>query len=487
MILERNAAYLTGLVRELCKLPAETPWLEFKHNNADPQEIGEYISALSNGAALEGKGTAYLIWGVENDSHAIVGTTFAPHQSKKGNEELESWLLRLLSPRLYFRFHAFKLDGKAVVVLEIPGASAKPTSFEGRELIRIGSNKKPLKDFPEQERQLWRTFDHTPFEDLPAVSNLSPAQCLALLDHPAYFQLLAQPLPKKTANILDYLKKDGMVRLDSAGCWEITNLGVILFARDLHDFKALTRKALRLVVWEGQTRLKSRGEHVIKQGYASGFAAMIEFLATLLPRNEVIGRALRREVPLFPSLAVRELVANALIHQDFTITGAGPMVEIFADRMEITNPGVPLVDIERFLDSPPRSRNEALASFMRRIGICEERGSGVDKVVSETELYQLPPPRWETPGDSLRVMLFGPRELKTMEKNDRIHACYLHACLRHVMRDPMTNTSLRERFGIAPQNSAIASRIIRDTLAAKLIIPHGDARGKYAKYAPFWS
>jgi ATP-dependent DNA helicase RecG len=95
---------------------------------------------------------------------------------------------------------------------------------------------------------------------------------------------------------------------------------------------------------------------------------------------------------MYPEIAVRELIANALIHQNFSVTGVGPMIEIFANRMEITNPGIPLVQTDRFLDSPPRSRNETLASIMRRIGICEERGSGVDKIIFETELYQLPAP-----------------------------------------------------------------------------------------------
>ena len=96
---------------------------------------------------------------------------------------------------------------------------------------------------------------------------------------------------------------------------------------------------------------------------------------------------------MYPELAVRELVANAVIHQGFSLRGTGLMIEMFADRMEITNPGEPLIQTERFIDSPPRSRNEALASFMRWVGVCEERGSGFDKVVSMTELYQLPAPK----------------------------------------------------------------------------------------------
>lgn len=488
MTLERGADYLISLVRELCKLPAETPWLEFKHNNADPQQIGEYLAALSNAAALDGKNSAYLVWGIEDNTHQIVGTTFDPHTAKKGNEELESWLLRLLSPRLHFRFHAFEVDSKPLVLLEIPCAHSKPTSFEGRELIRIGSNKKPLKDFPEQERALWRQFDRTPFEELSAASNLDATEALSLLDYPAYFQLLGLPLPTDQAGILKRLQDDSMLRCDEAKRWEITNLGAILFARELQNFKGLARKAVRLIVYEGKGRLKTSREQQGHKGYASGFEGLIDFLTALLPRNEVIGKALRKEVAMYPDLAGRELIANALIHQDFAISGAGPMVEIFDDRLEITNPGEPLVDVDRFLDSPPRSRNEALASFMRRVGICEERGSGVDKVVSETELYQLPPPRWERPDGSLRVVLFAHRELKEMDKHERAHACYLHACLRYVLRDPMTNTSLRERFGIDAHNSAMASRIIRDARDAQLIKPYDEGQSnKNSRYLPYWA
>lgn len=484
---QRNDAYLVGLVNELRKLPTEIGWVEFKVNNKDPQEIGEYISALSNAAALAGKGHGYLVWGIEDGTHEIVGTEFDPSVAKKGAEDLESWLLRLLSPKLHFSFFDLVIEEKPIVILEIPAASAKPTAFANVEYTRVGSYKKPLKDFPEHERSLWRAFDKTPFEELIALSNLDSEGVLGLLDYPAYFSLLDLPLPSGPKSIIASLEGDKMIRANGAGHWGITNLGAILFARDLNAFRGLSRKALRLIVWDGKGRLKTTREQVGQKGYAAGFEGLIEFLTALLPRNEVIGKALRREVPMYPDLAVRELIANALIHQDFSITGAGPMVEVFSDRMEITNPGSPLVVVERLLDSPPRSRNEALASFMRRSGICEERGSGVDKIVLETEVYQLPAPVWELPDNSVRAVLFAHREFREMDKASRVHACYLHACLRHVMRDPMTNTTLRERFGIEAKNSAMASRIIRDALDAGVIKPYGDLRGKHGSYVPYWA
>jgi len=108
-----------------------------------------------------------------------------------------------------------------------------------------------------------------------------------------------------------------------------------------------------------------------------------------------MGKALRKDIPMYPELAVREVVANAIIHQNFFLQGTSPMIEIFDDRMEVTNPGTPLIETKRFIDSPPISRNEKLASFMRRIGVCEERGSGFDKIVYQTEYYQLPAPEIE--------------------------------------------------------------------------------------------
>ena len=191
---------------------------------------------------------------------------------------------------------------------------------------------------------------------------------------------------------------------------------------------------------------------------------------------------------MFPPLAVRELVANALIHQDFSVTGTSPMVEIFEDRVEITNPGEPLVETARFLDSPPTSRNETLASLMRRLGICEERGSGIDKVVAQVELFQLPAPLFEVPPGFTRVVLFAHRPLSEMDRNDRARACYLHACLKYVQRDYLTNTSLRERFGIEERNKATASRYIKEAVEAGVIAPFDPNAGKrWMKYVPAWA
>ena len=488
MSTDRPADYLVSLVRELCKLSHETEWLEFKVDDAEPNEIGELLSALSNSAALVGKASAYLVWGVADGDHAIVGTRFNPRAAKVGNEELENWLLKLLTPKIHFRFYEVTVDGRSIVLLEIERAFRHPVQFQGQDFIRVGSYKKRLKDFPERERALWRIFDCMPFEKGIAAEHIPDDEVLQLLDYPAYFHLLKLPLPENRDGILKALADDSLVCPCDAGGWNITNLGAILFAKGLEDFHSLRRKAIRVIQYRGTSRVETLKEHVGVKGYASDFEGLIGFINGVLPSNEVIEQALRKTVPRFPELAVRELVANALIHQDFFVTGVGPMVEIFEDRIEITNPGAPLVDTQRFVDTPPKSRNEVLASLMRRIGICEERGSGWDKVVFQTELYQLPAPLAEVTGDHTRVVLFAPRPLSQMDKADRVRAVYLHACLRFVNREYLTNTSVRERFGIEPQNLAVASRLIREAVDAGVIVPYdADAAPKLMRYVPIWA
>ncbi|HYV46064.1 MAG TPA: ATP-binding protein [Myxococcaceae bacterium] len=476
------------MLRELLKLPRETEWIEFKLNQAEPQEIGEYLSALANAAALAGKPMAYMAWGVDNESHDVLGTQFRPAATKVGNEELENWLLRLLTPKIQFQFHELLVDGHRAVLLEIDRATHQPVQFQGHEYMRIGTYKKRLKDFPEKERALWRLFDSAPFEHGIAADRASDDDVLGLLDYPTYCDLLRLPLPSDKQQVLSVLAGDELIKRSDGGGWSITNVGAMLFAKRLNDFQGLRRKAVRVIEYDGIARLKAKGERVGTKGYASGFGALMTFVNSVVPSNEVVGQALRKTVPMYPPSAVRELVANALIHQDFFVTGAGPTVEIFANRMEVTNPGKPLIAIDRFLDSPPRSRNEALASLARRMGMCEERGSGVDKVVFDTEFFQLPAPLFEVADDSTRAVLFAHIPLARMGKDDRVRACYLHACLKYVNREYLTNTSLRQRFGIEPHNSAAASRLIREAVIAGMIAPvDEEASKRLMKYAPWWA
>lgn len=477
------------LIRALLQEAGECEWLEFKHNNGDPERTGEYISALSNAAALHGQPMGYLLWGVADGRREPVGTTFEPTTARVGNEPLEPWLSRLLTPRLDFRFVPLELDGLHMVLLEVPAAREAPTRFKGREYVRVGSTTRSLHDHPEKERALWDRFGASPFERDVALSAVESSRVLELLDYPAYFTLTNQPLPEGRDGILEKLGAEAFILPRVDGRFDITNLGALLFARELAQFERLGRKALRVVFYKGVHRVETEREQTGTRGYAAGYEGAVRFLNERLPRNELMGQALRREVPMYPELALREMVANALIHQDLRISGAGPMVEVFADRIEIGNPGAPLNDLARLLDMPPRSRNEALASFMRRIGVCEERGSGIDKVIFEIEKYQLPPPDFRIAGDNTVAVLFAPKRHTAMAAAERVRACYQHACLMYVSNQRMTNASLRTRFGIEAANAATVSRFLAEALRSG-VIRLGDPEGKSTKdrwYLPTWA
>ncbi len=484
-----NERRLRERLRSLLESPTEREWVEFKENNSEPGEIGEYVSALSNAAALQEQRAAYLVWGVRDATHRIVGTSFRPHEQKIGNEELENWLARLLEPRINFRIHELTYDSGSVVMFEIPPCEHMPVKWKDTAFIRVGSYKKKLKDYPDKERELWLRSSRISFEKGIAVHDATGEEVLASLDYPAYFEMSGQAVPSTREGILERLQQERMVVGLGGDRWDVTNLGALLFARKLVDFSSLSRKALRVIVYKGKDRTQTIKEQVGVKGYAAGFEGLIDYVNDHLPSNEEIGAVFRSEVRMYPEIAVRELVANAIVHQDLSITGTSPTVEIFTDRVEITNPGSPLIEPLRFIDEPPRSRNEDTAALLRRLKICEERGSGIDKVIFNIELFQLPAPEFRVTNNSVVATLFSARKLTEMDRTDKIRACYQHACLRFVSREIMTNASFRKRLGIEDQNYATASRIIADAIDADLVKPRDpeNTSRKHASYVPFWA
>jgi len=482
--------HTADVFRRLLAEPRETEWLEWKENNADPQEIGEYISALANSSALHGSRHGYLIWGVDNQSHELVGTAFRPETMRVQRQDLEHWLATQLRPRTFFSFRTFDSDGRHFVILEIEAASGSPVAFKQVEYIRVASHKKRLTDHVDYERRLWRVFDKHPFEDGIALEYLSIEDVVNLIDYPAYFDQSRTPLPENRSQVIEALQSAGMISYDVATGWSITNLGGLLFCKKFDRFPSLSRKALRVIKYRGTNRVQTLREQVGERGYAAGFETMIQYALSQLDDSEVIESGIRHSVNQIPELVLRELIANALIHQDFSLPGMGPMVEIFSDRVEITNPGRPLIPQERFVDSPPQSRNEHMARAARLMGISEERGSGWDKVAYTVEVNQLPAPIIEVTETATRVVVFASRRLDQLDKEDRVRAVYLHACLRYVNREYVTNSSVRARFALpdTPTSSVTASRLIKDAIDAGVIAAYDPSAGTRAmKYVPIWA
>lgn len=476
------------LVLSLTQLPSETPWLEFKHNNHEPDMIGKDISALANSAILHERDCAYMIWGVNDDTHEIVGTRFDLQSRKKGNQELDSWLRTKLSKNADYEFHKININDNQVGLLIVQKAANHPVTFDKVEYIRVGSYTKKLIDYPRIQAQLWDRIRYHQIEEQLTKTDLDISEALGLLDYAIYFDLQGIQQPSDNMGVAHYLSEDGIITKQDSGLYSITVMGAVLFAKNINDFPRISRKAVRIVQYDGLHRMNMTRQEIHDTGYVVGFESLVKYIEALTPSRERIVGALREKQSTYPTIAIREVVASALIHQDFSISGAGPVVEVFQNRIEITNPGTPLVDINRIIDNPPKSRNEKLAALMRRLRICEELGTGWDKIVFNTELFMLPAPRIFSYDDSMKVILFAEIPFSDISKEERIWACYLHACIKQVHGEQLTNSSLRERFGLKDNAAGNISRLIKDSIEAGYIKPSDpETAPRYMKYIPIWA
>ena len=476
-----------ALVDELRGLSAENSLLEFKKDNVEPKLIAKLCSALSNAARIAQQDLAYVLWGISDVDHSVVGTQFDPEKKTVGNTVFQLWLAQRLSPSIAFSFRRVDHPDGNVIILEIPAATTAPVANDGIAYIRVGSATPKLSDYPERFQKLIDNMRPYTWEKGIAKTFVTQDDVLDLLDYPAYFKMTGQHLPDNRQGIFERLLADQLISSDVGGRWNITQLGAILFANDLDQFdSAIARKAVRFIAYQGNNRASTvTHRQDDRKGYANGFEGLVSFINNLLPQNEHIGAAFREAKQMYPEIAVRELIANALIHQDMTIRGAGPQVELFIDRIEITNPGKPLINTDRMIDLPPRSRNEALASLMRRMRLCEEQGSGLDKVVIHVELFQLPAPKFHADDHSMQAILYSPRPFASMNIDERVRACYQHAVIKYLSGERMKNATLCDRLGIERKNAAQASAVIK-TSVDRGLIKAADAEHPRAGYVPAW-
>ena len=471
---------LSALLQSLLNLPSENEYVEFKHNNYKPEEVGKRISALANGAALIGRDYGYLVFGIEDTSHQVLGTSFEPLRQKIGNEDFAFWLSRMLSPSIDFRIYNFEYQDKKIVLFHIPASRQRPTLFQNQAYIRVGSYTKLLRDFPEKEQKLWQK-PATDYELEYAKRAVSAAEVVALLDTQMVFDdLLKMPYPTNQKGVLSKLEEAQLV-VKSNGHFHITNLGALLFAKDLNAFD-LGNKAVRVIKYKGNNKLHTEKDQTGIYGYAKGFTGLMSYILGLLPSNEVIEVAIRKEISVYPPLALRELIANAIIHQDFRESGTYLSVEIYDNRIEISNPGLPIVEPLRFIDSY-KTRNPLLAKAMRRMGFCEEKGSGVDKVILLCEFFQLPAPDFRTNEHQTVTILFAPQRWEDMNKKDKIRAVYQHCCLMYISKEKMSTKTLKERFKLSPKSTA-AAHLIKTAVNEGLIKPE---QSEDNNFIPYWA
>lgn len=463
-------------INKWCLEQKESHRFEFKEAKTqyDTNKLMRYCVAIAN------EGGGKLVFGVTDSiPRKVVGT-----QAFKAVDKIAQSLHDKLEflPDIEEVQHP---DGR-VLIFHIP-ARPKGTAYQldGTFYMRAGESLVGM-----NQDRLRQIFSEGTPDWLQEVtkSGISPSDVVTLLDTQTYFELLDMPYPTNQERVIEVLIREDFVTSGTTGL-SITRLGAILLAKRLDEFDvSVRRKAARLIVYEGKDKLSTRMDILGSKGYAVGFKGLIEYISAQLPQNEIIESAIRSKVQVYPEVMLRELIANALIHQDFSIAGRSVMIEVYSDRVEISNPGLPIVAVDRFIDGY-QSRNERLADIMRRLNICEEKGSGVDRVIKTAEDFQLPPPDFRAGVNSTMVIVYAPIPFDDMDKYARIRACYQHACLQYVTNKEMNNTTLRHRFQLPESKKETVSRVLRETQEEGLIKLSDPSitSHKFKKYLPIWA
>jgi len=461
---------------KLLQLPSENEHVEFKEakNRFDFEELVNYCVALAN--ELGGQ----IVFGVsDRRPRRVVGTNAFPAPAET---------VGTLYNRLKLKIDWAELqhpDGR-VLVFAVPSRPVgTPLEYRGRFWMRAGESLAPMS--ADQLRKIVEE-GQVEFVRLPARTGCSEEEVVSLLDVQSYYDLMNRPMPSTRLEILRAFEEKGFIRSES-GTYTITNKGALLFAKRLSDFDSVARKGVRVILYEGTSKLKVKnGKDLTGQrGYASGFVGLVDYVCDHLPADEEIESALRTTTYAYPKKAIREIIGNAIVHQDLNERGTALTVEIYDDRIEVTNPGTPVLDVDRFIDEN-LSRNEQFADAMRQLRICEERGHGMDAVVSALELNQLPPYQCRVGTHHTTMVLSRYKPISELTPEERVQAVYQHCCLRYVTNQVTNNESIRQRFKIQKQNSAAASRLLRETVQANKIRPlDPDAANKLKRYVPYWA
>lgn len=464
----------------LYPIPSELNELDWKSGLSDKTErLAQHISAFANM-----KGGGILVYGVHND-----GTCFS--MTKENVDKIIQTLGNIAQNNLVYPIQlehsVVEYEGHNLLFVYIPEQADKPVYLRGKDIYAAyhRSAGQTVKMSKNQVKALIATSQGIIFEQQVAKDGLSRDEVLRLLNYRALYRILDKNIPQSADAIIGRLA-DYHLCTQEGDTWSITNLGAILFANGLHDFQNMKGHEVVVRKYVGTNNRQQEFEQHGVYGYAVGFEGLIDFIMRSTSTELIDVK--REAIPTYPRVAIREFVANALVHQDFGIIGMPVTIEIFSNRLSITNAGAPLNDINRLIDLPPQSRNEQLAQMMFTLGICERRGSGIDRAIAAIEKMYLPPVKFTKSEQHTRVFLYPQKSLKEMTKQEKISACYQHACLVYEDGRSINNQSVRERFELTKNDSSIASRIISDTVDAGLIKPADieTASKKYMTYIPFY-
>lgn len=465
----------------LFPVPAELNELDWKSGlSCKTDRLAQHISAFANY-----KGGGMLVYGVNNDGSCF---SLSKGEIDKTIQLLGNIAKNNLAYSVPIEHAVMDYEGNTLLFIYIPEQKDKPVYLRGKDLFDtyIRSAGQTVKMSRGQVKSLIAESEGYDFEDRIAKEELTREELLSLINYKKFFQLLNKDLPSSKDAVVAKMEEFGFCIKGTDDLWNITNLGAILFANQTDDFPKLGLRTVIVRKYSGTNNRDTLFEQSGKLGYAVGFEGLVDYIMKNTSTENI--DVVREAVPTYPRVAIREFVANALAHQDFAITGMPITVEIFSNRLVITNPGAPLNDVNRLINLPPISRNEKLAQTLYLLGFCERRGSGIDRAVEAIEKMYLPAVKIVKGEQFTRVILFPKKEVNEMTKQEKIAACYQHACLVYEDNRAINNQSIRERFKIEKNKSSVASRIIADTLEAGLIkvADENVLSKKFATYIPYY-
>ena len=389
-----NTADLTALLDRLRAEPRETEWLEFKANRFEPQVLGEYLSALSNSACLLGMPRGYLVFGIEDGTHAVVGTHFDPQAEKgKGEQLLPLWLSRGLQPNVGFEMHAVAYQGHRVVLFEIHPASDRPVQFYGTAYVRDGTSKTELAKYPEKERAIWgRRVDWSAQVcEQATLDDLAPeAIAKARLEYATKFPAQADEM--SGWDDATFLNK---ARLTIRG--GVTHASLLLLGRP--EASALIAPAVARISW----LLKNeRNEELDYEHFGPPFLLSVDRvlarIRNLTVRELPDGTLFPVELTQYDPWVIREALHNCIAHQDYGLRGRIQVVET-PDSLLLTNVGGFLPgQVEKVIeqDAPLEIyRNPFLAEAMVNLNMIDTQGGGIKRMFLKQRQRFFPMPDYD--------------------------------------------------------------------------------------------
>ena len=469
------------LQSSLKPVPIELNELDWKSGLSPKTErLAQHISAFANH-----KGGGVLVFGVNND-----GTLFSVEKQDADSivHKLGNIARNSLNQPIVIEHSIIVYEGCSLLFVYIPEQNEKPIYLKSGDLFNsfCRSAGQTVKMSQNHVKMSISTSRGIHYEHQVAKDNLTADEVMQHLHCKKFYELIDRAMPPSNETILNTLKEYNFCGLDNDR-WYITSLGAILFANNLTDFQTLSGKSIIVRKYFGTNNREMEFEQKSEQGYAVCFDNVVDYIMSLTAKGEK--RDTRRTIEhIYPRIAIREFVANAIIHQDFAFTGMQNAIEIFLDRLSITNPGAPLNDINQLIHLPPNSRNEILANTMYLLRFCEKRGSGIGKAFEAIEKHGLPAVKYSRSEIHTKITMYPAKDFKDMTKSERINACYQHACLLFEDNIAMNNQSVRERFGLDKNKSYTASRIINDTLEKGWIkLSDEDSESKkFATYVPYY-